>query len=630
MELTTLKIYKGETLKPEEAAQGLSSFGYRLVKDIMEPGEFRIKGEILDVFPCGYEYPIRVEWDWDEISSIRGFDLETVIFISKHDFIIVPPFIKHKNKIVINEKDLLEFSLDIVEGDYVVHLDYGVGIYRGRKKIETLKGVKDFVEIEYAKQEKISISVEHIDLIQKYQSFSQRGPKLSRLGSKDWLNTKIRVQHSIKRFAVDLVKEEAKRELLGGISFVKTQWQDEFNSSFAYKETPDQITAWQEVLSDMESNKPMDRLLCGDVGYGKTEIALRAAFKAVVNSKQVAFLVPTTILAEQHYLNFKKRLKKFPLRVEMLSRFKNRKEQKDVIKDLKEGTVDIVIGTHRILSKDLEFKDLGFLIIDEEQRFGVKHKQILRNIRIGVDVLTLTATPIPRTLYLSLSGIKAISMIRTPPKNRVAVKSEVTRFNKNLLKEVILREINRGGQVFIVENWIKNIPKMIKALNEVLGDKVKIAVAHGRTPGHELEQIMLKFGDGQLDCLISTAIIESGIDIPMANTLIVNNAHMFGLGDLHQLRGRVGRLDRQAYAYFLVPPKETLGQEARQRLECIEEYAYLGAGFEIAMRDLELRGAGNIIGAEQHGFIYQIGLDLYCRLLRIEVESQKEQSNINV
>ena len=623
MELKSLKIYKGENLNPEEAATELASFGYRRVGDIYEEGDFCLKGEVLDVFPCGYEYPIRIEWDWDEVSKIRGFDLETVIFITNHDFLIIPPFIPHKNKQTIDEKDLLDFSLDIQEGDYVVHIDYGIGIFRGRKIIETQKGLRDFIELEYAKEEKIAVSIEQLDLLQKYVSFSERGPKLSKLGGKDWINTKIKVQHSVKKFAVDLVKEEARRSVLGGFPFIDTRWQDEFSAAFQYTETPDQLTAWQEVLADMELDKPMDRLLCGDVGYGKTEVALRAAFKAAVNGKQTAFLVPTTILAEQHYLNLKKRLTNFPLRVEMLSRFRTRAEQKQIIKDIKEGKVDIVVGTHRILSKDLEFKDLGLLIIDEEQRFGVKQKQLLRNIRIGVDVLTLTATPIPRTLYLSLSGIKAISMIKTPPKNRLAVKSEVARFDKKLLKEVLLREVNRGGQIFFVENWIKNIPKTVKVIKEILGDRIKVAVAHGRTPGAELEDIMSKFVNGELDCLISTAIIESGIDIPMANTLIVNNAHMFGLADLHQLRGRVGRLDRQAYAYFLVPNQDSLNAEARQRLEYIEEYAHLGAGFEIAMRDLELRGAGNIIGAEQHGFIFQIGLDLYCRLLRIEIEQQK-------
>lgn len=624
MELKTIKIYKGEAHKPSVIAEELTSFGYNSTKEISGEGDFRLKGEVLDIYPCGYEYPIRLEWDWDEVASIRGFDLETVIFISHHDFIIVPPYIKHRDKTVIDEKDLLEFSLDINEGDYVVHLDYGIGIYRGRKKIETTKGFKDFVEIEYAKEEKVSVSIDQLDLIQKYSSFSERCPKLSKLGGKDWLNTKIKVQHSLRKFAIDLVHEEAKRVLLGGTAFKETRWQDEFNEAFPYVETPDQLTAWNEILEDLESENPMDRLLCGDVGYGKTEVAMRAAFKAVINSKQVAFLVPTTILAEQHYLNLKKRLTKFPLRVEMLSRFRTKTEQKQIVEDLKAGSIDIIVGTHRILSKDLEFSDLGLLIIDEEQRFGVKQKQILRSLKVGVDVLTLTATPIPRTLYLSLSGIKSISMIKTPPKNRIAVKTEVARFDKKLLKEVISREVQRKGQVFIVENWIKNIPRMVGVISEVLGDKVKVAIAHGRTPAHELENIMSDFVSGELDCLISTAIIESGIDIPMANTLIVNNAHMFGLADLHQLRGRVGRLDRQAYAYFLIPKNESMSKDAKQRLEFIEEYAHLGAGFELAMRDLELRGAGNIIGSEQHGFIFQIGLDLYCRLLRIEVERQKE------
>jgi len=422
---------------------------------------------------------------------------------------------------------------------------------------------------------------------------------------------------------------QAAREVLGGFKFSKdTPWQKEFEETFPYEETEDQIRAWEEVKRCMESEKPMDILICGDVGYGKTEVAMRAAFKAVMDSKQVAFLVPTTILAEQHYQNFKKRLERFPVRVEMLSRFKSKSEQKKIIEDISKGLVDIIVGTHRILSQDVKFKDLGLLIIDEEQRFGVKQKERIKKMKMCVDVLTLTATPIPRTLYMSLSGIKSISLIKTPPKERLAIKTKVTIFSKELIRDAILKEYSRGGQVYFIENRIKDIPKIEKMLKSILPSCIKIGIAHGRMKAKELEEVMILFLRKEIDCLLSTAIVESGLDIPLANTLIVNNAHRFGLADLHQLRGRVGRFNIQAFAYFLVPKKECISKEAKKRLEAIEKFSYLGAGFDIAMRDLELRGAGNILGEQQHGFIWQIGLDLYCRLLKIEIEKLREEFSI--
>ena len=375
----------------------------------------------------------------------------------------------------------------------------------------------------------------------------------------------------------------------------------------------------------MELKDPMDRLICGDVGYGKTEIAMRAAFKASINSKQVAFLVPTTILAEQHYYNFCKRLTDFPARVEVLSRFKTKREQKAIVEDVNKGLVDIVIGTHRLLSYDLKFKDLGLIIIDEEQRFGVKQKQRLKKIQSGAEILTLSATPIPRTLYMSLGGVKSISLIKTPPRERLSIKTSVDHFDKNLIRDIILKEVNRKGQVYFIENRIAKIPKIYKILKEVLPDRVRIGVAHGKSSPADLEHIMTKFKNKELDCLLSTAIIESGIDIPHANTIIIDNAYMFGLADLHQLRGRVGRLDVQSYAYFLTPKNKLLSKPAEDRLDAIKNHSYLGAGFDVAMHDLEIRGAGNILGEEQHGFIFQIGLDLYCRLLRIEVNNLQQE-----
>jgi transcription-repair coupling factor (superfamily II helicase) len=374
----------------------------------------------------------------------------------------------------------------------------------------------------------------------------------------------------------------------------------------------------------------MDRIICGDVGYGKTEVAMRAAFKAVMDSKQVAFLVPTTILAYQHYTNLCKRLENFPVKVEMLSRFRSTAQQERIVREVSEGKIDIVIGTHRLLSQDIAFKDLGLLIIDEEHKFGVEHKEILKKVKIGIDILTLTATPIPRTLYMGLIGMKNISLIQTPPQERLAVKTRIAEFSPALLKEAVVKEINRGGEVFIVHNRIETIYELEKTLRRVLPPEVKIGVVHGRLPSHEIEKVMLSFIEKRIDCLISTAIVESGIDIPSANTIIINNAHQIGFADLHQLRGRVGRFNLQAYAYLVIPRLAEIPGEARKRLELITEFSHLGAGFDIAMSDLELRGAGNVLGKEQHGFIWMVGFDLYCRLLKKEVEYLKEAFKIEV
>jgi len=404
-----------------------------------------------------------------------------------------------------------------------------------------------------------------------------------------------------------------------------TEWQSDFEKTFPYQETPDQIKATAEVKQDMESGKPMDRLLCGDVGYGKTEVAMRAAFKAVMDSKQVAYLVPTTILAEQHYKNFISRLKKFPVKVEMLSRFKTGTEQNGIIKGLSSGNVDIVIGTHRLLSPDVSFKNLGLVIVDEEQRFGVKAKEQLKKIKATIDVLVLTATPIPRTLYMSLMGAKDFSVINTPPQNRLPIKTVVVEYDADLVAQAIKRELNRKGQVFFLHNRIFDLEKVRDRIAKSLGgSNARIAIAHGQMPAKQLEQVMSDFISGSIDVLVSTMIIESGIDIPNANTIIVNNAHNFGLADLHQLRGRVGRFNRLAYAYFLVSQSEVLDSVARKRLVAIEEHSGLGSGFNIAMEDLEIRGAGNLLGQEQHGFIAAVGFDLYCRLLKEAIANFKK------
>ncbi|UCC94706.1 MAG: DEAD/DEAH box helicase, partial [Candidatus Omnitrophota bacterium] len=544
--------------------------------------------------------------------------------IIDYEFLIVIPHLKRARR-YSTEDFPLEAVLRIKKGDYVVHSRYGIGKFLGVKKL-TVKGREDYYfEIEYENKDKLYVSKEDAHLIQKYISFSAKSPRLSRLGSREWTRTKERVSRNLKQFAVELLRMEASRKLIGGFGFLSdSEWQKMFEARFPYEETEDQAKATLEVKNDMESATCMDRIICGDVGYGKTEVAMRAAFKAVMSHKQVAFLVPTTILAYQHYMNLLGRLTDFPISVEMLSRFRSRTQQNQIAQRLNEGKADIVVGTHRLLSDDVSFKDLGLLIIDEEHRFGVEHKEKIKKMKVGIDVLSLTATPIPRTLYMSLIGIKGISLIRTPPKNRLSVKTKVIGFNLPILKDAILKEIRKGGQVFFIHNRIETIDKIGKSLKRILPNDVRMGIVHGRLSTHIMEEVMLDFINRKLDCLLSTAIVESGIDIPTANTIFINDAHTFGLADLHQLRGRVGRLNIQAYAYLIAPHLERISREARKRLEMIEEFSHLGAGFEVAMSDLELRGAGNILGKQQHGFVWMVGFDLYCRLLKKEIEYLKE------
>jgi len=617
----SLKIYKNQVYDYDSLLSDLENLGYKKVLSVKEEGDFSTKGEVLSVFPAGFQYPVRLSWELDRISSIYNFDPDTGLNLQEFEVVIILPVLKKRaSKLSYSHQVPLQGWVDIKSGDFVVHTDYGIGIFRGK---ETIKG-KDYFVIEYQDKAKVYVKEEDLHLIQKYISLWHKKPRLSKLGSKEWRRTKEKVQKGIHSFALQLLKREALRKARGGFKFsADTEFQEIFNSYFPYEETPDQKKAWIETKQDMESDKCMERLICGDVGYGKTEVAMRASFKAVMDSKQVAFLVPTTILAEQHYYNFIKRIKDLPVRVEMLSRFKTKSSQRRILEELRKGKIDIIIGTHRLLEDDVKFKDLGLLIIDEEQKFGVKAKEKLKSLKENVDVLILTATPIPRTLYLALSGIRDISIISTPPKQRLATKTFVCKFDKELIRQAILRESQRKGQVFFIHNRIKDIYKMYKFLKDLLPSDVSIGVAHGRMKSKELEEVMLKFIRGELDILLSTNIIESGTDIPQANTIIVNDAHNFGLSDLHQLRGRVGRKDVQGYAYFLVPSLENIPEDSRRRLEAIQQFSFLGAGFNIAMQDLEIRGAGNILGKEQHGFIYSIGLDLYCRLLKEEIERIK-------
>jgi transcription-repair coupling factor (superfamily II helicase) len=506
------------------------------------------------------------------------------------------------------------------QGDYVVHIEYGIGRFTGLEKIGTDGQENECLAIKFDGDDRIFVPLDQMQMVEKYVGREGVVPKLDKLSGTRWENAKARAKKAIEDIARDLLHVYAQREIAKAHAFgPDTAWQRELEASFPFEETPHQISVTKEIKDDMETEHPMDRLVCGDVGFGKTEVAIRAAFKAVNGGKQVAVLVPTTLLAFQHERTFKERMAGFPVRIAMLSRFVSREDQTKVLEGLRDGTVDLLIGTHRILSKDLLFKDLGLLIVDEEHRFGVKHKERLKAIAKSVHVLTLTATPIPRTLYMSLSGLRKISLIETPPRNRHPVKTEVTAFDENTIHDAISEEVSRDGQVFFVHNRVQSIYSM-KAFLEGLVPGVRFGVAHGQMKEHELEDVVLAFIDRKYDVLISTMIIESGLDIPNVNTLIVNRADRLGLAQLYQLRGRVGRRERQAYAYFLVPRQISLTPAAMKRLQAMEEFEELGSGYRLAMRDLEIRGAGNVLGVEQHGHVAAVGFELYTRMLKETVD----------
>ncbi|MBZ9609584.1 transcription-repair coupling factor [Clostridium estertheticum] len=505
-------------------------------------------------------------------------------------------------------------------GDYVVHVNHGIGVYKGIKQLEVHGHKRDYLQLSYNGCDNLYVPVEQLDLVQKYIGSEGKAPKISKLGGLEWVKAKNKVKNSIADIAEDLVKLYAARATLKGHRYSKdTVWQKQFEEEFPFEETPDQIIAIEEIKKDMESDKPMDRLICGDVGYGKTEVAVRAAFKAVMDGKQVAFLVPTTILAEQHYKNLTKRFSDFPVKVEMVSRFRTPAEQKVVIKATKEGNVDILIGTHRIIQQDVKFKDLGVLIIDEEQRFGVTHKEKIKSLRKNIDVITLTATPIPRTLHMSLTGVRDISVIETPPEERYPIQTYVVEFNDQLIRDAMLRELNRKGQVFFVYNRVETIKEMAAFIGKLVPE-ARVCIAHGQMTERELESIMIDFMENKYDILMCTTIIETGIDIQNTNTIIIYDADKMGLSQLYQLRGRVGRSNRIAYAYLTYKKDKVLTEVAEKRLKAIKDFTELGSGFKIAMRDLEIRGAGNMMGGAQHGHMAAVGYDLYCRMLEDTVK----------
>lgn len=517
------------------------------------------------------------------------------------------------------------FFADIRRGDYVVHIEHGIGIFQGLSRLDVEGAKREYLQVDYAAGDRLFVPTYQGDRLSRYVGAKPQPPRVDRLGGTDWSRVKKRTKRAVEEIAKELLELYSMREILQGHAFSPdTPWQRELDASFPYVETADQARAINETKRDMERRRPMDRLVCGDVGYGKTEVALRAAFKAVMDNRQVALLVPTTVLAQQHFLSFKERLAAFPVNVEMLSRFRTPKEQAKILEGLRQGTVDIVIGTHRLLQDDVAFKDLGLLIIDEEQRFGVVHKERLKQLRREVDVLTLTATPIPRTLYLSLAGARDMSTIDTPPEYRLPVISRVAAYDESLVRRAVLRELDRGGQVYFVHSRVRGINQVARRLAKIVPES-DIAIAHGQMEEAKLAQVMTEFAAGDHDILVCTSIIESGIDIPNANTIIINRADRFGLAQLYQLRGRVGRSTVRAYAYLLYDQNAPLSDEARKRLQTIKEASELGAGFRVAMRDLEIRGAGDVLGTRQHGHISDVGFDLYCRLLARAIQELREK-----
>lgn len=518
-----------------------------------------------------------------------------------------------------------DFS-ELKPGDFVVHVDHGIGRFQGLRQVNVDGVPGEFLQLEYAEDAKLYVPLTRLDLVQKYQSLGDAAPRLDKLGSQAWEARKTRVRKSVSDMAERLLKLYAERRLAKGHSFpADTPWQGEFEDAFEFQETVDQDRAIEDVKRDLESGQPMDRLLCGDVGYGKTEVAMRAAFKVAADSKQVAVLAPTTVLAFQHHETFRRRFGAFPIKIAMLSRFQNPREQKKILEEIEAGKVDIVVGTHRLLSKDVKFQDLGLLVVDEEQRFGVAHKERIKEMRKNVDVLTMSATPIPRTLHLSLVGLRDMSVIETPPKDRLAIQTVVAPFDRSLVRRAIVDEMARGGQVFFVHNRVESIASLATMVQELV-PKARIVVGHGQMSEGELSRVMMKFIRHEADVLVATTIIENGLDIPNANTIIINRADRFGLAELYQLRGRVGRSNHRAYAYLLVPPDTSLSGLARQRLAALKEFSDLGAGFRIAALDLELRGAGNMLGREQHGHIESVGFDMYCQMLERAVSERKGEA----
>jgi len=607
------RLYISQRLSRDQLVQQLTQFEYRRVDAVADPGEFALRGGVLDLFPASFESPLRIELEGSRIVSIRSFNPQTLETLDRHTMVVILPRRVHTR---LSVEAPFEAFVDLQDGDHVVHLEHGIGRYLGRTTLADSRGLQDALLIEYAGGDRLYVPMDQIHLVQKYVALGARAPALHTLGGTAWERAKARATIGAWTYAKALLELQARRLALPGHAFSPDhEWQQTFEAAFSYRETPDQLTATAEVKRDMEHPRPMDRVLLGDVGYGKTEVAMRAAFKAVMDHKQVAILVPTTILAYQHHRTLTKRMQGFPIQVEMLTRFASDAVQRRIVNALAQGGCDIVVGTHRLLSGDVRFKDLGLLIVDEEQRFGVQDKERLKQWRTQMDVLTLSATPIPRTLYLALVGSRDLSLIATPPENRHPINTSVVEEGDASLREWVLKELSRDGQVYVVHNRVHDLDRVAQRIAQLVPE-ARVGAAHGQMAEGELEQVMVAFIEGRLDVLVTTTIIESGIDIPNANTLIVRHAETFGLADLYQLRGRVGRFDRKAYAYLVVARQATLTAESRTRLGAMVEHTALGSGFKIAMEDLKIRGAGNLLGVEQSGHISAVGFDLYCRLLR--------------
>jgi transcription-repair coupling factor (superfamily II helicase) len=579
--------------------KGLSPLKIERAPKELIPGLYAIHSELGEGFSCG-KYTVLTD------KEIFGIRKERLTF-------------KVKPSEGISKEMLAELKL----GEYVVHTNYGIGIYQGLKKMEIGNAVQEYIQINYAEEDILYVPLHQMGLVEKYAGGGEYKPKIGRLGGKDWQKTVSKAKSSIKDIAAELMDIYKKRNIEKGYMYPPDQaWQIEFEKAFPYEETPDQEKAIRELKGEMESGKLVDRLVCGDVGYGKTEVALRIAFKTIASGKQVAVLTPTTVLADQHFRTFSQRMKPYPISVDLLSRFRSKEEQKETIKNISVGAVELVVGTHRLLQKDIKFKDLGLIIIDEEQKFGVTHKERLKALASGVNIITLSATPIPRTLYMALSGIKEMSLITTPPLDRSPVRTYLREWNENTIKEVLLRELERGGQVFFVHNYVKTIDKVAALIKELI-PSARIAVGHGQMDEMELESVMIKFINKEYDVLVSTSIIESGLDIPSVNTVIIDHAENFGLSQLYQIRGRVGRSSTRAFAYLLYHKEKVLTEQALERLKAIQEFTALGSGYKLAMADLEIRGTGNILGAQQSGHMLNIGFDMYCDLLEDSVNELK-------
>ncbi len=617
--LESLKLYVGESMLLDALSRELVRFGYTRQDRVLDPGDFAIRGGIVDIFPATFESPLRLEFIGHRLETAHSFNPQTDELLDTHGMIVILPRRIHFRS---TAEVPFEAFVDMEEGDWVVHVHHGIGRYRGMERLGGSRG-EDHLVLEYADGDRLYVPANQLHLVQKYVGFEGRPPRVSKLGSDAWERAKARAQVGVWPYARELLQITAQRMALSGFAFPPdTDWQRAFEAAFPYRETPDQRASVEAVKRDMESPRPMDRLLLGDVGYGKTEVALRAAFKAVMAGKQVAVLAPTTILAEQHYRTFTARLASYPMHVQTLSRFRSPLEQTTVLRMLRDGACDIIIGTHRLLSDDVRFKALGLVIVDEEQRFGVRAKERLKAFRLLVDMLSLSATPIPRTLYMAMVGVKDLSLIATPPEHRHPIETAVVAYDEQQMRGWMLRELARGGQVFFIHNRVREIGRIGERLQRLVPE-ARIGVAHGQMDDAALAAVMQAFIDHRVDVLVSTTIVQSGIDIPNANTLIINRADRIGLADLYQLRGRVGRFDRNAWTYLVIPSGAVLTQDARQRLKAIESHTALGSGFKIAMEDLKIRGAGNLLGVEQHGHISAVGFDLYCRLLRDAVQQLK-------